>query len=1273
MSAILNIKPTLNVKPTINIQSKSNEATLSFPTAKSYKQYDPRTHVYEKADMYIMSDERLERQEWLLNTQEMRMHYTTIDYTPGCERLFVEILSNSSDNVGRSRRAGVNPGKIEIIMDSQYVTVTNYGLPIPIEIHEDTQMYVPEMILGNLLTSSNYGVDRHEAGTNGIGAKATNIFSKEFEVVIFDGIRHLKYEQKWKNNMLEKAEPVITKYNGKTSSVTIKYKMDFARFGYTEYPAEVFMLYARHAADTSFTAKTTVVFNGLEINCANIRDYAKLYFGDAADNGMIHYQWPDGTEVVTKKRGYQVAKDQSIVPLVELIALDTPDEGSNVSFVNCMMTREGGVHVEAAIKAVGSSVVEIINNASMKALQRQHKGKEIDAKLKRAHTVNISDVKPHISVLLSVRVVNPKFTSQSKTALQSPTPKVNIDENTLRIINQWELLNRLEAALNAKQYANMAKTDGKSKRHIKLLKGIDANDAGKKRFRGECMLGITEGDSGAGYLRKFIKLTPNGKDKIGILPMKGKSLNIMNATKLQIMENKEIAELKQMLGLREGYDYMKEENFNTLRYGSLMIMADSDVDGKHIIGLILNFFHCKFPSLLARGYVMYYRTPILRVKKKKVTHKFYAEVEYNKWKNANPDFDTWEHKYYKGLGTSKDKEIADDKKQPRVVHCLYDDKAPDAMRLAFDKKLADMRKEWLKNWVETECAEGEVPEIEMQPISEFVNKELILFSRADVQRSIPRLSDGFKESQRKIIYGTHIKWNISTTAGKKYKEFKVAQFAASVAGNAGYHHGELILGDVIIGMAQDFVGHSNNIPWFTKDGQFGTREALGKDAANPRYSFTRPHKLMAYILRPEHNKLLKRVIDEGKEYEPETYRPIIPMALVNGCNGIGTGFSTFIPCHNPIDIIQWLKLKLQGSDDLPTILPWYRGFKGTIEIIDRRSKNRLNDEVTVTVVDNNKNVTETINIKDTEEYNPEDEMLPDEEDEQVEFQQEENVLDTTPKSKPLLSMATYGNFTESDNKITVTELPIGRGALSYRTWLDSLVQQKKITDYRDLSGDDDVYFEIYGFNQTPTHNNLKLKKTKGLTNMVLLDDNSVPVKYETAFNILEEYYKNMDAFYQQCKEYLLGQLESSIVKKHHKMNFIRAVTNKVIDLYSTENEIKQLLYQLDIPFEIYVESKTRHLNATEIGKLEKEITNHQLQYDTLKNTPHLQLWLDDLNAFEEAYIKYYSKIRKTEQVINDEGNGKKRRAPRKTTVKKKTKPNAPVIPNKLSTPTLKIC
>lgn len=1205
-------------------QIKEVEELNIGPKASDYMDKDPRLHVYEIPDTYIGSDEKCLRTDWILDVDKMKMEYANIELTPGIERIYMEILSNASDNVGKSRRSKVDAGKIEIEMSNSTISITNYGLPIPVELTKDRhgkEVYVPHLSFGYLLAGSNFTKERHEAGKNGIGAKATNIFSKQFAVIIHDHIRHLKYTQIWLNNMSECGEPLIEQYSGKISSVQIIYLLDFERFGYPlpierkegdvvinegGYPNEAFKLFARHAADISFTSKVPVIFNGKVFNFTKIKSYALLYFSEeSVKNAVVHYQWPAGTEMDSKGK---IPLNKYIVPEVELIALDTPNSSHHISFVNCMMTKDGGVHVDSAINAVCEPTVSMINENVLKGLTK--KGKQLDKKDKNAYTINMNNVKPHISLLLSVRVINPKFDSQSKTKLTHPKPKIFVDDNKLRVINSWNLIDQLHHTLEAKQLSNMSKTDGKRSRFVKLRKGIDANNAGKS-LKNQCVLYVTEGNSGACYAEKLIGHVNGGRDNIGLLPMRGKGLNVMNASIKKIVDNKEIIELKKMLGLQEGLDYTLNENFNKLRYQGLMIMADADVDGKHIIGLLLTFFHCRYPTLLARGFVMYYKTPIIRASLGKQIEKFYTEQQYIKWLNSTPNSNRYTVKYYKGLGTSDDKEISEDFKDPYVVYSWYDDKAPNSIRLAFDKKYSDQRKQWISSWQQVDESETR---LEMQPISEFINNELILFSIENLKRSLPKLMDGFKESQRKIIYGAHCHWkNIGSKT--PYKELKIARFASLTAEKASYHHGEVILSDVIIGMIQDFTS-SNNIPWFCKNGQFGTRNKGGKNAAQPRYTNTEPSKLFHLILRKEDLPILTHLEDEGEKIEPEVYYPVIPMVLINGCQGVATGWSTTVPNFNPIDVIAWLRMKLQGTPDdlLPNLIPWYRGFTGLIKVIDRRNKRNIK------VITSNNN-----GIIDIASNDISDDLvgtsLPQEEDEDNN-DNNNNEID----ERPLLSMISYGKF-YSDVKtgdIIITELPIGRWPHNYSQWLVTLLENKKIKDFKDNSIDNTVHFTIKGFKDDVNYRTLRLSKTIGMSNMVLLDDNNKPVRYNTPHEIIEAFYCRRLPIYQKRKDWELTNLYNKMMHDYYKIKYIRAIKTKQLNVEnSTKDEIFKQLDILEIPHHIHKDSKIKELSIDAVKKLEIKYQEKQQQMQILQETTPEQMYLNDLTELELELNKIY--------------------------------------------------
>ena len=268
-------------------------------------------------------------------------------------------------------------------------------------------------------------------------------------------------------------------------------------------------------------------------------------------------------------------------------------------------------------------------------------------------------------------------------------------------------------------------------------------------------------------------------------------------------------------------------------------------------------------------------------------------------------------------GTKKSKTTSVDDVQKE--HICYD-----AITLAFEKKRADDRKDWLMKYDRLKIIQNDVKEV---PIFDFVHRELIHFSNDDINRSIPNVIDGMKPSQRKVQFGC-----ILRKLFKKQDEIKVAQLSGFISEKTSYHHGEASLQGTIIGMAQNYVG-ANNVNQLHPSGQFGTRLLGGEDHASARYIFTYLSDWNRLIFRPEDDPILTYLNDDGSSIEPEYYVPIIPMVLVNGAEGIGTGFSTTILQYNPIQIIDNLMLMMDNKP-VKEMYPWFKGFKGKVEKVE---------------------------------------------------------------------------------------------------------------------------------------------------------------------------------------------------------------------------------------------------------------------------------------------------------------------------------------------------
>ena len=368
--------------------------------------------------------------------------------------------------------------------------------------------------------------------------------------------------------------------------------------------------------------------------------------------------------------------------------------------------------------------------------------------------------------------------------------------------------------------------------------------------------------------------------------------------------------------------------------------------GSHIKGLLINALHHFWPTLLQiPGFLRCFITPIVKATptaKHGACQTFFTVPEYESWKEARGGLKGFSIKYYKGLGTSTSKEAKDYFSQletHQLDYATLDDGARegDLIDMAFSKKRVEDRKTWLRALEPGTYVDYAV---DAMSYKDFVNKELVLFSVADNQRSIPSVVDGLKPSQRKVLFACFKR--------KLKKEIKVAQLAGYISEHSAYHHGEMSLTGTIVNMAQDFCG-SNNINLLTPAGQFGTRIMGGKDAASSRYIFTKLEAVARKVFHPDDDAVLDYLEDDGQSIEPNYYVPILPFALCNGADGIGTGWATSVPNYDPKQLIAVLRRMIAHAGDdvdcdetslLATcaaedvgadgLAPSYRGFKGDV-------------------------------------------------------------------------------------------------------------------------------------------------------------------------------------------------------------------------------------------------------------------------------------------------------------------------------------------------------
>ena len=850
--------------------------------ANAYRKQTHREHILSLPDTYIGSIETAPESVWLRDG-EGNFAFETIPVNPGFYKLVDELLVNAHDHVIRLRqRNSETPVKhIAFTCDGKTVSIENDGDPIDVAEHPEHKVWIPQLIFGELLTSTNY--DKNEkklvGGKNGYGVKLVNIFAKQLDISIVDAGRKLQYNQTFRDNMTVIDKPKVKASKGK-SHVKLEWTPDYGRFGFESetIPASMVKLIERRVWDLAMTVgkEVKVTWNGELVKCRTLQDYAKAYNCEPVLFESPNDRW-------------------------HIAVAPTPSDGfMQVSFVNGIWTRLGGKHVDAVTDQIVGHVVEYLET-------------------KKKTKVKPGLVREHLAVFIVSLIENPSFSSQTKETLTTKasafgsSPKLS-DEFLKKVVSRLGVVESILEAQAAKDAKDNTKTDGRKQSRITGIPKLDDAVYAGTTQSNKCTLILTEGDSAKAMA--LSGLTQEQRKYFGVYPLKGKVLNVKDTSDSKVEQTKEIAELKKIIGLQSGKKYTDTSG---LRYGSVLIMTDQDYDGSHIRGLLINLFHELWHELIAiPGFLTYMATPIVKATKGKTVRCFYSQYEYEQWRET-PEAHGYKVKYYKGLGTSTRDEAKEYFQHLAAVKFDFTPGSDEAIDMAFNKKRADDRKEWLQGYDKSAL----IPPGDRLPYPDFINKDLIHFSNYNLERSIPCVMDGLKTSQRKILYAA-FKRNLTA-------EIRVAQFAGYVSEHTGYHHGEASLNETIIGMAQDFMG-ANNIAWFVPQGQFGTRLQGGKDSASPRYIHTYLQPVVRKLVPEADFPVLTYRDDDGLPVEPEWYAPVLPMLLVNGARGIGTGYSTYVPPHNPVELkrllVDWLNGN-EGALDTP-LKPFFRGFRGTV-------------------------------------------------------------------------------------------------------------------------------------------------------------------------------------------------------------------------------------------------------------------------------------------------------------------------------------------------------
>lgn len=860
-----------------------SEASSEAKAGPAYEWLTPREAVIKRPDTYVGSTVPCEYDAAVLDAEGTR-HSLRCHVAPALLQTFYEMLTNAIDHALRDHK--MSWLRVTVNGDAEFSVANNGSATLPLDDWPGAAVPTPQVLFHELHSGSNYRDDRAEAtgGRNGMGGKIVNYLSEWFEIECCDAAAGIAYRQRFDTNGLNVGAPQRGAYRLKECRTTVRWKADLALFGMAApLDEDVVMALVGQAVDTAACTRAQVYVNDVRVACKGFRQYAIAFGGKLLGSDSV---WDDqglGVEVHVTDQGS-----------------DTPP--SHVAFVNGIRCK--GTLLDAVVRQLCAPLCDKYGALGPRAVH--------------------ATVLEAVSIFVCSRMRNPTFDRQTKENLTTTPAKFGFVLPACgAVAKKLEHDAALRQALADRCTARRGKAAQSKIRLAAKSASIPKYEASTGRG-GECTLWVTEGDSAKGFVVSGFSVI--GRAQNGVFPLRGKLLNACDITAARALENTEILNLVAILGLEVGKQY-DAGAVRRLPYQRLMVVTDQDGDGSHITGLVFVLFYKHFPTLLQAGWrIERFVTPLIRVRVagSAAPRDFFCSAAYREWfaaLSASEARRVQQVRYYKGLGTSTSAEAKEyfgamGRHTKRFTGSV--EEATRALHAMFSKTAVAERKQAI-----LDHDAGDVLDYREERVSvaDFCRRELVAFFLADAVRSIPCMVDGLKPSQRKILY----------TLRRHPGIHKVAQLAADVAKQTNYHHGEQSLQQAIVGMCQDWPS-ANHVPLLQPLGQFG--DAHGTKAASPRYIFTELAEATKLLLPAADDPVLVRVVEEARPVEVEWFCPILPLVLINGCDGIGTGWSTTVPPHLPADVLARCRAIAVAEDtscDIgPPLLPNFEGFTGGV-------------------------------------------------------------------------------------------------------------------------------------------------------------------------------------------------------------------------------------------------------------------------------------------------------------------------------------------------------